>query len=671
MLDDVRKEQLKGYLPSYVQMITERSKGKNQYICPLCHSGEGPNRTGAFTLYDGNWRCYSCGKGGDIFDLIEQYEGISSFPDQVRRIEEIAGLPSLPDPTPRKTKKADPEEGKARQRFLKEAKAYIERCNAAASDTDYFAKRKFSEIEVSRFKLGYDQRSRSVVIPYNAEGSYYVTRKIKEKEYKNPETATAGPFQIFYESFLDSKKPCFVCEGAFDAISIMSAGQDACNAIALGGSAGHTRFLNRIRKQRPSCPLILAFDNDDTGQRFTEEISSELKKMAIPYSVASFTLEAYPEDKRKDPNDMLCANRKQLQEDIELCIEWAPSLLDPIAEKTSEALIEFANKHNGHSAKVLLKNFKDGITDEANTSFIPSGYEKLDEGLDGGLYPGLYIIGAVSSLGKTTFMLQMADQIAESGRDVLLISLETDAKELISKSISRLTYQHSYEAKWNAKTARDITTASRYEKYSEAEKQVIRRATDHYERFADNLYIYEGMGDIGVQQIREIVQGHKDTSLSGKAPVVMIDYLQILAPNDPRASDKQNIDKAVLELKRLSRDFKTPVLAVSSFNRDNYENEVNLSAFKESGTIEYGSDVLLALQPQGMKKITVDQGKEYVKAYNRRHTEECKKSDTRKLELVVLKNRNGRTGMKYGFKYYAPFNLIETDYNYKEKEEDE
>ena len=51
----------------------------------------------------------------------------------------------------------------------------------------------------------------------------------------------------------------------------------------------------------------------------------------------------------------------------------------------------------------------------------------------------------------------------------------------------------------------------------------------------------------------------------GTNPVVIIDYLQILAPTDIRATDKQNTDKAVLELKRISRDYSVPIIGISSF----------------------------------------------------------------------------------------------------------
>jgi len=124
---------------------------------------------------------------------------------------------------------------------------------------------------------------------------------------------------------------------------------------------------------------------------------------------------------------------------------------------------------------------------------------------------------------------------------------------------------------------------------------------------------------------------------------------------------KQNVDKAVLELKRLSRDYKTTVIGVSSFNRDNYSTEVNMSAFKESGAIEYNCDVLLALQPQG---VLPGYTKTEMKS-NIMLMKNCKLSEERKVEIVILKNRNGRTGGKVGFKYYSLFNYFEQDYNYE------
>jgi len=127
--------------------------------------------------------------------------------------------------------------------------------------------------------------------------------------------------------------------------------------------------------------------------------------------------------------------------------------------------------------------------------------------------------------------------------------------------------------------------------------------------------------------------------------VVIIDYVQILAPADIRASDKQNTDKAVLELKRISRDYKTPVIGISSLNRASYKEAISMEAFKESGSLEYGSDVLLGLQLKGAGGKNFD-------------ANEAKRKNPREIELVILKNRNGSTGDKIELEYYPLFNYF-------------
>lgn len=122
------------------------------------------------------------------------------------------------------------------------------------------------------------------------------------------------------------------------------------------------------------------------------------------------------------------------------------------------------------------------------------------------------------------------------------------------------------------------------------------------------------MGEVGVNEIRQTVEQHilytggkwvtdeatgKRTLVGGNRPVVVVDYMQILAPYSDRMTDKQNTDKAVLELRRISRDYKIPLIGISSFNRANYTAEVSMGAFKESGAIEYSADVLIGLQLKG------------------------------------------------------------------------
>ncbi len=114
-------------------------------------------------------------------------------------------------------------------------------------------------------------------------------------------------------------------------------------------------------------------------------------------------------------------------------------------------------------------------------------------------------------------------------------------------------------------------------------------------------------------------------------------------------SDKQNMDKAVMELKRISRDYDMPVFAISSLNRESYGKSINMTAFKESGAIEYSNDVLIGLQIAG-----VDNQKENAEDFINSE----KNREIRKIELKILKNRNGITGSKVQFQYNPKFNIF-------------
>ena len=135
--------------------------------------------------------------------------------------------------------------------------------------------------------------------------------------------------------------------------------------------------------------------------------------------------------------------------------------------------------------------------------------------------------------------------------------------ELIAKSLSRLTAVNSLnysDSTKTAKTTRGILTGDKYEDYDTLDNEIIQKAISDYSEYAQNIYINEGMGDIGIKEIRQKVESF--VNITGKAPIIIIDYLQILAPSDVRATDKQNTDKAVLELKRISRDYNIPVIGI-------------------------------------------------------------------------------------------------------------
>lgn len=84
-------ERLKTFLIDYIQEVTQKSKGKDQYVCPFCNSGTGRNATGAFTYYSDTrtYKCFSCGEHGDIFTLHAKLNNLSLTSDFPQIVDDL------------------------------------------------------------------------------------------------------------------------------------------------------------------------------------------------------------------------------------------------------------------------------------------------------------------------------------------------------------------------------------------------------------------------------------------------------------------------------------------------------------------------------------------------------------------------------------------------------
>ena len=275
---------------------------------------------------------------------------------------------------------------------------------------------------------------------------------------------------------------------------------------------------------------------------------------------------------------------------------------------------------------------------------IPTGLAQLDKALDGGLPAGgLVTLGAISSTGKTTLALQIADNIAASGRPVLFVTVEQGRHELVAKSISRLMRTgHKDGEPFTIASSLTIRSDERRAAWSLETEKAFRNACARYAvDIAGHLRIMETDRQpttLDIVRAAEIVAEHE-----GRPPVTFIDYLQLLAPADARMTEKQAVDRNVMDLRHLARDMGTCVFAISSLNRASYSGTVTLEAFKESGAIEYGSDVLIGLQPRGLEdRLDNSRGGDAGKRTEaRKAVDAFKRATRREAELVVLKNRHG------------------------------
>lgn len=694
---DIDTEQLKRKLTQYLDTITQK-KGRNTYICPLCNSGDnGGKNTPAFTVNGDIWHCFACNQGGDLLNLVALKNGLD-YKTQFREVAEQAsrdlGIYYQSSTNSQKESifnfdvqaylkskggkmKATDNETEQKQDYSK----FLIACKEEVTQTDYYERRGLTQETIEAYNLGFlsqdiiDKykstckledyiKSGDYVIPYNHEGTYFIVRhneqnsKLLNRKTSKPKKDTAGAEPVYNAQVLELAtldNPVYITEGVFDALSIIQSGG---NAVALGGT-GNSKLIAILDKMLQATDytpsFIIAMDNDIAGQTNGNSLATELEKRNISYIWLT-----YP-DNIKDPNEWLITSPDELKQAVDNANKQAVIEAHRVEQ---EALA----KYNTNSSSSLLDGIIKGW-DNRLYSPIPTGFKTLDKVLDGGLYSGLYAVGALSSLGKTTFILQIADQIAQSGNDVLFFSLEMATDELVGRSLSRLSAiiskEKTGELVKQGKTSNAIRNPDRREQWKGIAEtaDTIKQAEERYRQYGQNIFIVQGLGDISALDVRQAVNKHIRTRK--KTPVVVIDYVQIMDVYNERYTDKQNMDKNIVELKRISRDFKTPVIAISSFNRDSYNSAVTLSAFKESGAIEYTSDVVIALQPQGM--LTGSNDKE--KKDNIELIGKTKESKVRPLEAVILKNRNGGLG-SVDYTYYTLFNLYEEQGHSKDRYND-
>lgn len=589
--------------------------------------------------------CFSCGADYDVIDLVGFDYGLSGK-DAFQKAYDLFGLQFVKKHAGR-TKNTQSALTRTFPSLPVDYAAYFSLCRSRIQETTYARDRGLSGATLERYGIGYDPdwthpkladrapkapHSPRLIIPTGPES--YIARTTlrtvpkKERPYTKMKV---GPVRIFNaEALKTAQKPIFVVEAEMDALSVIEAGGEA---IGLGGVGNVKLFLTLIEQSRPEQPLILALDNDEAGQKATKILENELQHSGIIFYRHNIAGAA------KDPSEALEHDR----DGFIIRVHEGETLDVDTRSGEREAYLKT-------SAVSRLPFFMGGPEEGAHTPAVSTGFVALDAMLDGGLHEGLYVLGAVSGFGKTTLVLQVMDQIAQAGHDALFFSLEMGRDELIAKSLSRHTMREAMRIGNGclARTTREITDANR--RWRRDGSEVIHAAITRYQDYAHRIFIVECMGNIGAKDVREAVCNH--IHLTGNRPVVFVDYMQLLSPASERMTDKQNMDRSVMELKRISRDHKTAVIAISSMNRAGYGEAVKMEGFKESGGIEYSADVLLGLQYAGMDKKD---------AYKDARFNELKNKNPREVELAVLKNRNGPAGGKVLFKYYAAYNCFQDE----------
>lgn len=626
-------------LLEYIERVTStkaKKIGGSYFInpCPIC----GKKDHFAINRKDNYYKSFSeCCRGGSIVDFLVEYEKLSLL-EAIDKTIRLAGYRN--EKTQHKRNEVITNKVKNTESF----NSIIEHAHENVCNTDYFVNRGLTDKTIHKYKLGYREEGLNYaiknskcleekennfyklykyylpVLDNEGECDYFITRiddqdaKKMGYEIKSKTHNLKGyPSKLFNQRYITNEvmdaEYIFIVEGIFDALSLE---EFDYKAIALNSCSNVKILLNLVKNNIDSVKnktMIIIPDNDEAGEEAKNKMESELKQLGIDNLICKL-----PEE-FKDVNEYLKNDKEGLRMHLKSFIN------DNInCDFNICYLDDFVKKH------------VEGKVDKP----IKTGIDKFDDMLGGGLYPGLYTLGAPSSIGKTSFIHQIAENIAADGQDVIFFALEMSRNDLLRKSITREMYLIDSK---ECPTAKDIRTGN----YN---KDIFMKAVNNYkDNVSRNIKIVEGNFKINVLEIKKIIE--ESIKLRKKKPIVFIDYLQIIQPYKGNMSDKQNIDFNITELKRISRDLDICIIAISSLNRSNYDSVIAFESFKESGSIEYSSDVVIGLQLAAINNID----NKYSESEKRNYINNYKAQNPRELELVVLKQREGVSYAKCNLKY--------------------
>ena len=243
---------------------------------------------------------------------------------------------------------------------------------------------------------------------------------------------------------------------------------------------------------------------------------------------------------------------------------------------------------------------------------MSTGYTDLD-GMTGGMHEGeLVILAARPSMGKTAFSSNIAEHVAiELGRTVLFVSLEMSRLELAERMLCAYGRINGHKLRNGF-----ISPADR------------KKLTDASGKMSTAPLFID---DTPSRTMTEIAATARRLKRRENLALVVIDYLQLIEPDNPRDPRQEQVAKIARRLKGLARELKVPVLCLAQLNRQaevSKDNRPRLSHLRESGAIEQDADVVMFVHRD-----------EYYMT-----NEEDKARVAGQADIVLAKQRNGPTG---------------------------
>ncbi len=274
---------------------------------------------------------------------------------------------------------------------------------------------------------------------------------------------------------------------------------------------------------------------------------------------------------------------------LEDCYEYSGGM-QQFVDGVEQKLFEVTQDRLSDSAKSMKEPMQEAMKvitkmmmKKGELTGVSSGFKDLDTLTFGFQKQEMIVLAARPSMGKTSLALNMAEAAAMPKKGdacpTLIFSLEMSAAQLALRMLCS-------RAKVKMKLLRDGLLSRNGE-----EQQSLVQAADEFSKAP--IYV-DDSSHLSIMELRA-----KARRLHARNPLgfIMVDYLQLLSPTDPKVPREQQVAEASRGLKSLAKELNVPVLVLSQLNRsaEKEDRPPRLSDLRESGSIEQDADVVLML----------------------------------------------------------------------------
>ena len=242
---------------------------------------------------------------------------------------------------------------------------------------------------------------------------------------------------------------------------------------------------------------------------------------------------------------------------------------------------------------------------------LPTGFSDFDKMVTGLNKSDLVLIGARPAMGKTSFALNMARNVAvKSRKKVLFFSLEMSKEQLAQRIVAteaRVPSQKMRTGELTPKEWESLSAACMF--------------------LSDTQLYLDDTSNITVPEMKARCRRLKDVD------AVFIDYLQLMQSAKRTENRVQEVSEITRSLKLMAKDLMIPVVVCAQLSRSTEErgksHKPQLSDLRESGSIEQDADIVVML---------------YREDYYKNEKDNPEEIEVNSAELLVQKNRHGPTG---------------------------